>query len=204
MIATTLLILTLNLLWTVSQAMPLIDLKDTLEQNVLQPVVASRCSSNGCWGWLPVQEVEDDVDIVPNDLDTSRLHTRRQTPDAEPSTVLQSWDDVPMLEKKSHSSAPATRHIGNRVTKKDMFVSRSWSAGGMPFSVLYMNPHGPRGNHAGTTQQEGRKPTESLAPPSVHPNYRIALRNGTPGQPRRQYSTIPQLFISYGWGSFGK
>lgn len=35
-----------------------------------------------------------------------------------------------------------------KITKKDVFVSRSWGAGGMPFSVLYMNPHGPRSNHA--------------------------------------------------------
>lgn len=37
---------------------------------------------------------------------------------------------------------PAT----NRLAKKDVFMSRGWGAGGMPFSVLYLNPHNARAN----------------------------------------------------------
>lgn len=44
-------------------------------------------------------------------------------------------------------AAPVVRQISNKPVKKDVFMSRSWGAGGMPFSVLYMNPHGTRPNH---------------------------------------------------------
>jgi len=46
---------------------------------------------------------------------------------------------------------PINKQIPTRIMKKDAFVPRSWGAGGMPFSVLYMNPHGPRSNHVTAT-----------------------------------------------------
>ena len=70
-----------------------------------------------------------------------RIPIRRDASDVDPNTIIKSWgDNIPALDRK---------HIGNRLSKKDVLMSRSWGAGGMPFSVLYMSPHGPRGNHAG-------------------------------------------------------
>lgn len=194
-----------NMLWTSCQAVPLLDLKNTLEENVLDAVVASACSPNeGCWEWLPIHDVRENAVTVPRSLPMQRIPIRRAAPNIDPNTIIKSWsDNAPGEDGKIRSLHPATKQIGTRLSKKDVLMSRSWSAGGMPFSVLYMNPHGSRGNHAGA-QQEAEKATESSTPSVGHPNYRIALRNGSSSQPRRQYSIIPQLFISYGWGPFGK
>lgn len=200
-------ILTLNVLsWTVCQAVPLMDLKGTLEGNVLEPVVTSACTSeSGCWEWLPLQEVRQSGPLVPDDLPMPRFHIRRQIPNADRNVVLESWNENIPLSGKRTQSPPAVRQAGGRMTKKDVFVSRSWGAGGMPFSVLYMSPHGPRGNHASNTPEEAVKATEPSPSAAGNSNYRIALRNGASGQPRRHYSMIPpHIFISYGWGPFGK
>ena len=191
---------TMYVLWTSCQAipLPLIDLKNTLEQNVLDTMVTSACSPNEeCWEWLPIQNVRENIAIIPEDLRIPRIPIRRDaSSDVDPNTIIKSWgDNIPALDRT---------HIGNRLSKKGVLMSRSWGAGGMPFSVLYMSPHGPRGNHAGTQQPEVGKAVESSTPPVGHPNYRIALRNAAASHPRRQYSIIPQLFISYGWGPFGK
>ncbi|KZC04602.1 hypothetical protein WN55_00677 [Dufourea novaeangliae] len=124
----------------------------------------------------------------------------------DPNTIIESWDDnAPVIEKKTQSSLHNSKQSGNRLLKKDVLMSRSWGAGGMPFSVLYMSPHGIRGKQASTAQQQEISKTSATSTSSAaHPNYRIALRNGASTQPRRQYSMIPQLFISYGWGPFGK
>lgn len=54
-------------------------------------------------------------------------------------------------------------------------------------------------------RQESSATTESSTSFAVQHNSRIGSRNGQPTvQPRKQYWTIPQLFISYGWGPFGK
>lgn len=50
-------------------------------------------------------------------------------------------------ESEIRPAAPVIRQITSRPVKKDVFLSRSWGAGGMPFSVLYMNPHGTRQTH---------------------------------------------------------
>ncbi|XP_034193230.2 uncharacterized protein LOC117610218 [Osmia lignaria lignaria] len=196
----------LNSLWVVCQAVPLLDLRNTLEQNVLDAMITSACSSNGeCWEWLPVQEVHKNIATVPDNLPILKTPTRRQTSNIDPNTIIESWDDnVPTLEKNSLSPLAAKRN-GNRLSKKDVLMSRGWGAGGMPFSVLYMNPHAPRGNYAGNEQQhELGKAVDSPTPAMGQSNSRIAVRNGGPTLPRKQYSIIPQLFISYGWGPFGK
>lgn len=48
-----------------------------------------------------------------------------------------------------------------------------------------------------------RKTVETTLPVAPQKN-RVTVRNGSSGQPRKQYSIIPQLFISYGWGPLGK
>ncbi|XP_012146073.2 uncharacterized protein LOC105663198 isoform X1 [Megachile rotundata] len=196
----------LNSLWITCQAVPLIDLRNTMEQNVLDAMITSACSSNGeCWEWLPIQELHENIPTVPENLPILKTLVRRQTLNTDPNTIIDSWNDgAATLEKNSQSYIIAKRN-GNKFSKKDALMPRGWSAGGMPFSVLYMNPYGPHGNHANTEQQhEIGKTVETSTPSLAQSNSRIAIRNGNPSLPRRQYSIIPQLFISYGWGSFGK
>lgn len=73
-------------------------------------------------------------------------------------------------------------------TKKDVFLSRGWGAGGMPFSVLYMNP------------------TYSSKQSNGHDSTQITIHNMTRGKSKNgnNRSTIPHLFVSYGWGPLGK
>lgn len=73
MFTTTSFILALNTLWIMCQAVPLLDLRNTLQQNVLDAMVSSACSSNGdCWEWLPVQEVEKNVPTISENLPMSK------------------------------------------------------------------------------------------------------------------------------------
>lgn len=67
--AFTVFVYALNSLWVVCQAVPLLDLRNTLEQNVLDAMITSACSSNGeCWEWLPVQEVHENIATEPDNL----------------------------------------------------------------------------------------------------------------------------------------
>lgn len=76
-----------------------------------------------------------------------RIDIRRETSSLDPNTIIETWgDSSPPLNRKVHQLSLANKQIGNRLSKKDM--SRSWGAGGMPFSILYMNPYSPRGNYA--------------------------------------------------------
>ncbi|XP_016838145.1 uncharacterized protein LOC107980717 [Nasonia vitripennis] len=189
-------------------------------------ILASQCNptTGRCWGWLPI-------------LDSARLdsdYTLEQEPeydkvqairvrDVEQASEL--WRDVPSAyvsasEAREHllqQPAAAALPAAGRLSKKDVFMSRGWGAGGMPFSVLYMSP---RANHpppSGSSQadagkssgDQGRRSGSESSPSAAaqtnnQSNYRVALRNGNLGQPRRHYSIIPQLFISYGWGPSGK
>ncbi|CAD1477179.1 unnamed protein product [Heterotrigona itama] len=211
MFTTTIFVFALNTLWMVCEAVPLLDLRNRLEENALDAMIS--CSSNeDCWQWLSVQFHKNAPLISEKSLAASKMNIRRDASNLDPNAIIETWDDNSLL---------TTKQIGNRLSKKDAVMSRSWGAGGMPFSVLYMNPHGSRGNHASkeilnknendntlphtsTSQQQELERTETTTPPVMHPNTRIALRNGSSTQPRRQYSIIPQLFRSYGWVPFGK
>ncbi|CAK9824144.1 hypothetical protein ANTRET_LOCUS2359 [Anthophora retusa] len=203
---TTMFVFALNALFMVCQAIPLIDLRNTLEENVLNAMSTSACSSSGgCWNWLPMQKIHKSVATISENLPMSKIQIQREASSIDPNIVIETWgNDAPSSSRKVHQSSVTSKQIGNRLTKKDVFMSRSWGAGGMPFSVLYMNPHSPRGNHASTAHQQELGKTENPISSITHANSRIALRNGSSTQPRRQYSIIPQLFISYGWGPFGK
>uniref|UniRef100_A0A1B6D207 Peptidase S1 domain-containing protein n=1 Tax=Clastoptera arizonana TaxID=38151 RepID=A0A1B6D207_9HEMI len=100
-----------------------------------------------------------------------------------------------------------------RPMKKDIFVSRSWSAGGMPFSVLYMKPKHPKNTRSPVAQplQAGNDYEDKLKYEQYQPvrAQTQALTREQSGEvnllpSRRQYSIIPQLFVSYGWGPLGK
>lgn len=90
--------------------------------------------------------------------------------------------------------------------KKDVFVSRGWGAGGMPFNVLYMNPSYSSKTPATETV---RKPADVVAMKQQQqqakqhvPQLRNSLRQKNIH--RISHSVIPQLFVSYGWGPHGK
>lgn len=163
-------------------------------------IVQSPCGSDDpCWGYLasvPVHRnnVEDIMHEDPNFL----MQAQRRPNIGENVDVL-----------GVDESSSAIRQITNKpVVKKDVFLSRSWGAGGMPFSVLYMNPHGTRQTHqssdASKQTNESIRKTVDTTLPVVPQKNRVAVRNAGSNQPRKQYSIIPQLFISYGWGPLGK
>ncbi|XP_006609460.1 uncharacterized protein LOC102676358 [Apis dorsata] len=202
MFAAIIFVFILNILWIICQAVPLLDLKNALEKNELNTIVTSECSTNGkCSEWLPMQEVQKDIPTIPENLSMSKINIQRQASNLDPNTIIETWDDTSAPLNKFYQTSTFGTKIGNRLSKKDVVMSRSWSAGGMPFSVLYMKSHGSRGNHASTVQQQEQGKIEITTPATMHSNSRIAVRNGST---RRQYSIIPQLFISYGWGPFGK
>ncbi|XP_067010058.2 uncharacterized protein [Anabrus simplex] len=103
---------------------------------------------------------------------------------------------------------------GDYIQKKDVFMSRGWGAGGMPFSVLYMHPQQKQQQQQQQQQQlppqlraEQLTAAEDIAVPNPSPYKQIKLRTAVSSAAlpsRRQYSIIPQLFVSYGWGPLGK
>ncbi|RZF44516.1 hypothetical protein LSTR_LSTR002289 [Laodelphax striatellus] len=113
--------------------------------------------------------------------------------------------------------------------KREMFVSRGWGAGGMPFNVLYMNSKSSKlGSNAGTQPRTAAILAEPLRSTDITDEYPIETPyTGEPEQRtrnsprytgrtknksqsasgpsfRKHYSIIPQLFVSYGWGPIGK
>ncbi|XP_069695588.1 uncharacterized protein [Periplaneta americana] len=110
-----------------------------------------------------------------------------------------------------------------RKVKKNIFTSRGWGAGGMPFSVLYMHQQqhmkpASRSPIAGAQQLVAPAPLRDY--PTASQYRQVAVRNAlssaltagnnggggasAPLPTRRQYSIIPQLYVSYGWGPHGK
>ncbi|XP_047119500.1 uncharacterized protein LOC124802641 [Schistocerca piceifrons] len=113
--------------------------------------------------------------------------------------------------------------------KRDVFVSRGWGAGGMPFSVLYLPaPVLPAGEPQpqseqpvsqaltfpnGAEEEDDETDIPEIAEqdaglPQTAAYRAMELRNAREllQQPlsRKHYSVIPQLFVSYGWGPLGK
>ncbi|XP_015600533.1 uncharacterized protein LOC107270225 [Cephus cinctus] len=184
-----------------SQAASTLDRKLTLEKNDLSEPLSSSTWKARYWEWLVSLAKDCDKEMQVDGKLDSEIDPWREG--------SRSFD----VELKSTS--PSVRQVASRLSKKDVFVSRGWGAGGMPFSVLYMSPHNTRNNGpsngvpgSGLVEPARALPLEhSLTPATVSrhpPNYRLAPRNGASGQPRRQYSIIPQLFVSYGWGPLGR
>lgn len=82
-----------------------------------------------------------------------------------------------------------------------------WTMAGMPFSVLYMSP-----KKAQLTAHEPVAELLKSVPLSYEDNNHIlpepetSLDSLKPAviPSRKQYSIIPQLFVSYGWRPLGK
>lgn len=95
--------------------------------------------------------------------------------------------------------------LSERTVKKDVFISRGWGAGGMPFSVLYMSPHSSK-----APMEQNYRPAPAPRPKEHHRPKSlpmVSVRNSMGGLRsggRKSYSIIPQLFVSYGWGPAGK
>lgn len=89
-------------------------------------------------------------------------------------------------------------------SKKDVWVSRSWSAGGMPYNILYMSPHSSK-----APMEERYKPVQAPRPkehnrPKALPLVSVRNSMGNVRSNMRKAYSIPQLFVSYGWGPLGK
>lgn len=90
-------------------------------------------------------------------------------------------------------------HSASVVMKKNVFISRGWGASGMPLSTT-ATPTGRRGGDPGgfgpgngITKMWNKNKLRQLLLNKDHNYHRPGIRN---------YS-IPQLFVSYGWGPMG-
>ncbi|XP_046387597.1 uncharacterized protein LOC124157142 [Ischnura elegans] len=81
---------------------------------------------------------------------------------------------------------------------------QKWTSAGLPFSVLYHHkqvsrskpPAGTNGVQLGNAQAAAQRSPE---------NGQWTVAQTVPaGTTRKQYSTLPHLFVSYGWGPLGK
>lgn len=128
---------------------------------------------------------------------------------------------------------PFTEELHEPLLKKKDVLTRTWGAGGMPFSVLYMNPKPPKSLRSPIIAEPLRSPpshtsnsaaimqpmTEHTFANNIQDEEETDIQRGGgiqaqaltgtggavgPLPTRRQYSIIPQLFVSYGWGPLGK
>lgn len=83
--------------------------------------------------------------------------------------------------------------------KKDMFISRGWGAGGMPFSVLYMNS-----SFSASKAPALETSVKSQQNLPKRPQNHKTLPQLQKSKSKSPHSVIPQLFLSYGWGPMGK
>jgi hypothetical protein len=149
----------------------------------------------------------------------------------KPTTTDLIWQALSVNSNTRQDSLPMSQeNAGNELepiqeVKKNVFISRGWGAGGMPFNVLYMHPQ----QHKKPVQTSEVARAERLVAPAplqdfpTTSEYRQAVwnalssivtarsnggggRGGTksPLSPRRHYSIIPQLHATYGWGRHGK
>ena len=132
------------------------------------------------------------------------------------------------IQNQSHGNKNTQQEI--EAQKKDIFMSRGWGAAGMPYSLLYLNQYG-KTKHPHSSQlinnigqytpdtiyeneaHHGINAQKFVGYPLDEPNEELihyeesrhlnpSSHNIKTGIPRRQY-TVPQLFVSYGWGPMG-
>jgi hypothetical protein len=118
------------------------------------------------------------------------------------------------------------------VVKKDVFSSRGWAAGGLPSHFTFFNNRKILQQQHELQKQENQHDSTKTRQPRFSPMHGISLEVGSrifeedleektqppePPQARishpkvenaqyyhRNYSSLPQLFVSYGWGPLGK
>lgn len=118
-------------------------------------------------------------------------------------------------------------HARNMI-KKDIFMSRGWGAAGMPYSMYYLDKPLPYQQRHKNRQNVSKNDSKALyakqedeienANDLVEVNNYEALRSPSVEEtsknvqsdklrkiasPTKNKYTIPQLFISYGWGPMG-
>ncbi|XP_039283826.1 uncharacterized protein LOC111043258 [Nilaparvata lugens] len=137
--------------------------------------------------------------------------------------------EVKMVECRGGVCGGATGNVA-APPKREMFVSRGWGAGGMPFNVLYMNSKSSKLGSSGSSQPRTAailaEPLRSPSSADINDEYPVetSYPGGAAGNSprytgrtknksqsssgsasfRKHYSIIPQLFVSYGWGPIGK
>lgn len=118
--------------------------------------------------------------------------------------------------------------LARNMVKKDIFMSRGWGAAGMPYSMYYLDKPLPYQQRHKNRQSPTKADTkalyakqedevenglvevnnyEALRSPSAEDSPNVKnVRNDKlrklSNPPKNKY-TIPQLFISYGWGPMG-
>lgn len=107
--------------------------------------------------------------------------------------------------RDTHSNNIYHKNNGNRdislqvlpvqpiLRKKNVFISRGWGASGMPLSTADTADGGMDENSIDSSQNN--KPKSKFMRLLLNSNYHHR-------QGQRNYS-IPQLFVSYGWGPMG-
>ncbi|XP_051174413.1 uncharacterized protein LOC127290070 [Leptopilina boulardi] len=218
-------IILLNIFQLTKAAPNLSQMRKSLNDD-FNPIISLLCPTNEpCWRTI------DDTSYIFEEAEMQEPRTQMIR-----GVNSETWHGTPeKLEYPEKSVQSLLPSFANRITKKDVFMSRGWGAGGLPFSVLYMNAHNSRNNnnnnnnHASNINSLESSPLSSSSSSSsslssssllksatqlrntaeiipsgvgknILQNYRVQLRNKPSNQTRRQYSIIPQLFISYGWG----
>lgn len=124
-----------------------------------------------------------------------------------PLEVNQQYEDLPLDTEMNLND--------HNVFKKDIFMSRGWGAAGMPSMYYLDKPLKQRRKNREPPKVEVNPEAlyrkqlpeieetnfEALRAPSTEDESRIKLRK-QPNPPKNKY-TIPQLFVSYGWGPMG-
>ncbi|XP_011494638.1 PREDICTED: uncharacterized protein LOC105359691 [Ceratosolen solmsi marchali] len=104
-------------------------------------IFTSSCDpvTGRCLEWLPIVDSHLGDYIIEPDSDYDRAQLI-QTRDVD--KVSGAWREATSEDR--NLGGFGNQMITSRLAKKDVFMSRGWGAGGMPFSVLYMSP---RANH---------------------------------------------------------
>jgi hypothetical protein len=118
------------------------------------------------------------------------------------------------------------------VVKKDVFSSRGWAAGGLPSHFTFFNNRKILQQQHELQKQENPHDSTKARQPRLSPSHGMSLvadsrlfeedsedKTQPPEPPQarishpkvenaqyyhRNYSSLPQLFVSYGWGPLGK
>lgn len=126
-----------------------------------------------------------------------------------------------LIDDRNYASKQwATKAKLSKKNSDSAFMSRGWAAGGMPFSVLYLNQ--PVNQQSKLAQESSINPRakytdyedyrqEKLVPDQKQIRYlerkqpvATPVNNPPTKTVRKSYSVIPQLFVSYGWGPLGR
>ena len=126
------------------------------------------------------------------------------------SIPIQSADFSLNMIEETCSKCMKQDQIFKHEPKRAVFISRGWGAGGMPFSVLYLNKNTFSKNYQSvqpprregqpmqfpTFGKEKLKTSTRTGGTSLNNKYKNARAMPT--------SVIPQLFVSHGWGPLGR